>query len=199
MEDFFKAIEEIFDLANNGQGMAWAERLRTIASCLTGSRKQIYDNIIKSHETDLKVKQDPKFVYFELKERLMKFLETPVERAMRARTEYDKLTKTKGMKALQFEAKWEACLSELAAVGLPRSTYDKYLDYFDKIGVQLGESVRIDRRPRPDGAGGMVTRPPETWEEAHFVVIELEGIRQGTKAIHSGPTEAVRDQWPGWK
>ena len=41
----------------------------------------------------------------------------------------------------------------------------------------------MDRRPRPDGAGGLTTRLPETWEECHEVLCELEGVKAGSKAF----------------
>ena len=91
--------------------------------------------------------------------------------------------KTRGMSALQFEAEWEQIHAELDEVGLTINPLDKFLAYIIKIGPQ-SETIRMDRRPRPDGAGGMTTRLPETWEECHEVLCELrsQGRHQG---LHS--------------
>ena len=63
-----------------------------------------------------------------------------------------------------------------------------FLEYIKKKGPSLGEDIRKDRRPRPDGSGGLVTRPPSTWQEAHAVVTELEAIRAGTRALTTART-----------
>jgi hypothetical protein len=88
------------------------------------------------------------------------------------------------MTALQFEAQWEAKHRELERVGLGLQAKQKYTQYLLKIGKEYAESVRMDRRLRKDRAGGETTRTPETWEEAHQVVLELEGIRAGNRAIN---------------
>ena len=54
-----------------------------------------------------------------------------------------------------------------------------------KVGTPVSETIRMDRRPRKDGAGGLTTRLPETWEECHEVLCELESMKAGTKAFHS--------------
>ena len=74
-------------------------------------------------------------------------------------------------------------LAELEEVGLGKSKLEKYLAYVEKMGPALGEEIGKDRRPRPDGGGGTVTRAAATWEEAHEVLVELEGLRAGTRAL----------------
>ena len=86
------------------------------------------------------------------------------------------------MSALQFEAEWEQINAELGEVGFMINPLDKFLAYIIKVGSQ-SETIRMDRRPRPDGSGGMTTRLPETWEERHEVLCELEGVKAGTKAF----------------
>ena len=49
----------------------------------------------------------------------------------------------------------------------------------------MSETVRMDRRPRPGGKGGLVTRTPETWEECHEVLVEYETIKAGSKAFNA--------------
>ena len=55
--------------------------------------------------------------------------------------------------------------------------------YLEKVGQQSSEDIRRDRRPRDDKAGGTVIRPPETWEEAHAVLVEIEGLKAGSRAL----------------
>ena len=86
------------------------------------------------------------------------------------------------MSALDFEAEWERVLQDLNDIGLGKSELEKFLAYIEKVGSMLGETIRLDRRPRPDGAGGETTRDPRTWEEAHEVLIELESVRAGARA-----------------
>ena len=56
----------------------------------------------------------------------------------------------------------------------------------------MGEAIRMDRWLRPDGDGGMVTRTAKTWEEAHLVLLEYEGIKAATKALkHAGGAQGA--------
>ena len=51
-----------------------------------------------------------------------------------------------------------------------------------KVGPHANEEIRRDARVRHDNAGGTTFRDPNTWEEAHEVVVELEKLRRGTGA-----------------
>ena len=104
---------------------------------------------------------------------------------MRVRREWDNLVKTRQMTALQFEAEWEKVHADLEECGLGLSPTEKFLGYIVKVGPPYSESIRMDRRPRPDGNGGIVTRLPETWEECHEVLVEHETIKAGTKAFNA--------------
>ena len=182
--DFYESLEEIFGLANNGKGMSAKERMVTMRGCLHGSRRKIYDNIVKSkQDPDTKELLNPEETYKEIKKRLMRFTETVEEKQVRVRNNHKLLTRTKHMSALQFEAAWEEVHAELEEIGLGKTPLEKYLEYVEKMGPALGEEIRKDRRPRPDGAGGTSIRPPKTWEEAHAVHVELENLRIGTRAI----------------
>ena len=63
------------------------------------------------------------------------------------------LTKTKNMTAWQFEAEWEQIHADLEEVGLGINKLEKFLAYIVKVGPPISETIRMDRRPRPDGAG----------------------------------------------
>ena len=113
----------------------------------------------------------------------MRFLETSTEKQLRVRSEWHNLSKTRGMNSLQFEAEWEQVHADLEEVGLGLSPLEKFLAYIVKVGPPLSETIRMDRRPRTDGSGGHTTRLPETWEECHQVLCEIEGVRAGSRAF----------------
>ena len=65
-----------------------------------------------------------------------------------------------------------------------------------KVGPPVNETIRMNRRPRKDGAGGFTIRLPTTWEECHEVLCEIEGVKAGSKAFlaarAAGQTSAVQ-------
>ena len=87
VEEFYDKLEEIYGLANSGKGMAAKEMLVALKSCLHGSRKRIYDNIVKARGTRGTVLSEElsKEIYDDAKCRLMRFTETILERQLRLR------------------------------------------------------------------------------------------------------------------
>ena len=140
---------------------------------------------MKAKREILDTVKGPGEIYRAIKERLFRFLETMTEKRLRARREWESLVKTRQMTALQFEAEWEKVHADLEECGLGLKATEKFLSYITKVGPPYSESIRMDRRPRPDGAGGYVTRLPETWEECHEVLVEHETIKAGTKAFNA--------------
>jgi hypothetical protein len=57
------------------------------------------------------------------------------------------------------------------------------MSYIEKVGVSNGEAIRLDRRQRQDKNGWWSERLPETWEEAHAVVIEREAVSAGSRIL----------------
>ena len=102
--------------------------------------------------------ESPGAAYNEIKARLMKFVEGPMERQMRVKAEWDGFYKTKNMNAMQFEARWEELSAELEEVGLGKTPLEKYLAYLEKVGPVSAEEIQKDRRPRPDKSGGSTSR-----------------------------------------
>jgi hypothetical protein len=51
VEEFYEKFEDICSLANNGSGMADKEMMVALKSCLHGSRRQIYDNVVKANKS----------------------------------------------------------------------------------------------------------------------------------------------------
>ena len=82
VEEFYEKFEDICGLANNGTGMLDKEMLVALKSCLHGSRKQIYENVMKANLPE-KDDQWAGMVYQSIKDRLLRFLETPLERQLR--------------------------------------------------------------------------------------------------------------------
>ena len=116
----------------------------------------------------------------------MRFVESNMEKQMRVLNEWEGLTKGK-LSALQFEPQWEESLAELEAIGLARNERELCLNYLTKIGPALASDVQRDMRAWPDGKGGLVSRRVSTWEECHEVCLELESLKQGSKALVSFP------------
>lgn len=62
---------------------------------------------------------------------------------------------------------------------------EKIIAYIQKVGPMYAEKVRLDRRARPDGEGGTTVRVPETWEECHEVLCEMEVVKAGERAFNA--------------
>ena len=124
-------------------------------------------------------------MYRSIKKRLSRFLETTTEKRLRVKGEWDSHVKPRGMTALQFEADWETVHAELVECGLGQNATEKFLGYTLKVGPPMSENIRLDRRPRADGRGGLVIGPPETRKECHEVLTGIEGVRAGSKALNA--------------
>ena len=94
VEEFYEAFEDICGLANNGTGMPDKEMLVALKSCLSGSRKTIYENVVRAMKTQMCTDDGPGEVYRTIKKRLLRFLEPPTEKQLRVKTEWVNLTKT---------------------------------------------------------------------------------------------------------
>ena len=114
----------------------------------------------------------------------MKFIETPMERQMRELSEWDGLWK--GQKsAHQFEVVFEEAVTELELAGLGKNERELLLGYLQKVGLQTAAEVQKDVRTWKNADGTTSARRASTWEEAHRVVVELEGIRAGGEALQA--------------
>ena len=164
--------------------MKWKEMLAVLWSSLKGHRQKAYDNIMKDHRLGLAV-ENPEAVYKMIKDRLMEYTETLTEKQTRVKSEYDALFKNQ-LSALNWYTAWEKALRNLRNAGMPRTERDAFLDYVAKCGTELNQKILNDLIPRVDRTkedGSQVTRPPETWEEAHAVVKRLESIQASSKAL----------------
>ena len=198
VEEFYEKFEDICGLANNGSGMSDKEMTVALKTCLHGSRKKIYENVLKAKKSIVETEEGPGEIYRAIKKRLFRFLETSTERRLRVRNEWNALNKVRGMSALQFEAEWEQIHADLDEVGLGINPLEKFLAYIVKVGPPVSETIRMDRRPRADGSGGTTTRLPETWEECHEVLCEIEGVKAGSKAFTAARAAGLQPDYdPG--
>jgi hypothetical protein len=163
--------------------MAPQEKVVTLKSCLADSRRIVYENVVEICKADGSYDARPEHVYEEIKRRLMEFCETPMERQIRVREEWRNLRQDRNMNSLQFEAKFVKLTTELVKIGLGLSNLEKFLGYVEKCGSAASEYIRLDHRPRPDGNGGLVSRLAESWEEAHQVLVEYEGVKAGSRKL----------------
>ena len=134
------------NMVNNGQGMEASEMLATLGNCLKGSRKTIYDNIVKAAREDGSYQFEPDRVYRQIRERLLRFTETQADKQIRIKGEWAELTKHKNDSCLDFEAKWEKLRRERKKAGLIRTAAEDLIDYHGKVGDAYSKLIRLDRR-----------------------------------------------------
>ena len=160
------------------------------------------ENLMETDDTGaLKDKSGPVKIYDEVKDRLMQFLETDTARQLRVRASWDVLMKGK-RSALEFGAEWDKLLAELEEVGLPRDAKSLALDYLLKIGTAETEKIRMDRRERPMPDGTMRLRVPETWQEFHEVLCEVDSVKGSAKALtvaRAGPQSGHPKPRSSWR
>ena len=87
---FLKALEDIFTIDNGGRGMGHAERPVCLRMFLHGTRKMVYENVVKSVNKDDVNENNPQAVYKRIKDELMRFSETAMEKTVRVRNEWKK-------------------------------------------------------------------------------------------------------------
>ena len=106
-----------------------------------------------------------------------------MERKVRIRNDWKIFVRTRNMSALEFETRFIKLSTQLEGVGFPLGTEEKYMSYIEKVGVDMGQTIRLDRRQREDENGWWSERLPETWEEAHEVLIERESVLSGSRKL----------------
>ena len=127
-------------------------------------------------------------MYKRIKAKHLMFSESPEEREIRVDAEHVALAKGK-MTGHQFEPLFEASVTELETVGLGKSKRELYLSYLRKMPAHLQKEIRSDKRL---WAGETQLRGPQTWEEAHRVVLEVEQ----REATHRATANAVYSTEP---
>ena len=136
-------------------------------------------DIHNADKRDGSAERDPEGVFAHIKSRLLRFVETDYERQTRVLIDYQQCQRGKKT-ALQFQPVWETLLYDMDRVGLGRSPRELLLHYLHCVGT-VREDIMKDQRPWPNGEGGLINRRVQTWEEAHIVLSELEGLRASAR------------------
>ena len=182
IQDFFDKFEDMCGLANDGSGMLPAEHLRTLGQSLKGAKLKTYDVAIKKARKLGYHDNDPDRVFQEIKDRLMRFSETPLQRQLRVSELWNNMSR--GSKTgLQWEVEFEDVIGELEVAGLGKSALDLKIGYLQKAGPQYHTDILKDTRAWPGADGTTTIRKVETWEECHVVLLELETAKSGGKAL----------------
>lgn len=105
-----------------------------------------------------------------MKNKHLVFAESREEKEVRVDAEHASLSKGR-LSASQFEPLFESSISELESVGLGKTTRELYLSYLRKMPTHLQKEIRGDKRL---WGTEHTLRGPQTWEEAHRVVLEIE-------------------------
>jgi len=195
IDSFFEELEDVCGLANDAKGMSDLERLRCLGNCLQQSRKKVYRVILKETRRSGLLRTDPGAVYETIRGRLMEFRETLLEKQNRVEGEYHNLSKG-SLSALQFLPLFEAVTSEMDLSGVGLSERQLLLGYLRKVGKDYRAEILKDRRLYKATSGGEQDqmRGAQNWREAHRILLEMESVSAGTKAlvaaVDGGPTTA---------
>ncbi|CAK9039750.1 unnamed protein product [Durusdinium trenchii] len=175
---FYEEFEDVCALANSCRGMNAREKLLALRARCRGSRLKTYQNLYRSAWKSGEVLEDPEAVYERIKSKHLMFSESREEREIRVDAEHVALMKGK-LTGHQFEPLFEASVAELEAVGLGKTQRELFLSYLRKVGTSLQREIRSDKRlwGHEDKLRG-----PQTWEEAHRVVLEYEQREATNKA-----------------
>ena len=88
---------------------------------------------------------------------------------------YDHLEEM-GVSVVQFSPLFEKAIANLNRLGIGKGERDYYLSYLVKVGLEYKKIILKDRREYPGVDGVMRTRAAETWQGAHAVLLEHEGL-----------------------
>ena len=191
VREFYEHFEDNCQLANDCRGMSFREMLVALRPRCKGARLKTFQIIYKREWKAGVVQSDPEAVYNMIKKKHLMFAETVAEKEIRIHAEWTALRKGK-LTGQQFEPLFESAITDLESVGLGKSVRELYLQYMQKINSELQLAVRTDRRIWP---GETIIREPETWEEAHKVVLEFEQRKHLTK-VAAQSVLATRDGTP---
>merc|ERR1712194_453714 len=84
--------------------------------------------------------------------------------------------------ALQFEAVFEEAVAELELAGLGKNQRELLLGYLQKVGKESAAEIQRDVRQWATDVQDLPRRV-STWIEAHKVLVEVESMRAGGRAL----------------
>ena len=125
--------------------MSPIEMVRTIGSCLKGSRKQAYKVELRTARQDGRLKEHPDAVYASIIARLQEFREGLLEKQQRLNGEWKNLSRGRKT-ALEFMPVFESLVSEMELAGMGKSDRDLLLGYLGLIPPNHRPDVLKDRR-----------------------------------------------------
>ena len=185
---FYEEFEDVCGLANSCRGMGHREMLLALRARCRGSRLKTYQNLYRAAWKSGEVVSDPEAVYERIKNKHLMFSESREEREIRIDSEHASLMKGK-LTGHQFEPLFEHSVAELESVGLGKTVRELFLSYLRKVGPTLQKEIRSDKRLWGKEAG---LRGPQTWEEAHRVVLEYEQ-REATNRATANAVYSLQD------
>ena len=152
VEEFFKEFEYTTGL---GDGMTQSELFVALRTCLSGTKRQMYDHVKSSRTEDGTIMlENGSLMYAEIKARLMRFTKTHEEKQTAVLDEWQRLMKGK-LTALQFEVPWQKLTSKLVTLDLGRQPQELLLSYYAKVGKTLAGAIKKDRRNYPSKPGNL--------------------------------------------
>jgi len=184
-------FENTIGLANDGRGMAPAEKLITLGHCLRQSRLVVYELLIERNQRSGKLQTEPQKVYSEIIARLMEFSEGMFERQGRVQREFSNLQKG-NLKGLQFQPLFEAAVDELDMVSLGKSPRELLLACLEKIGPKSRNDILKDKRI---WGSSCEARAVDTWREAHRIRIEVDALEEGGRSFHAAIGHRQDQAW----
>jgi len=140
VDNFLEEFTSMTGLANDGRGMKVSEMLLTLGSCLEGSKKLVYQHLMRVARRLGRVKTSPQEVFDEVVARLSEFKESLLERQRRVQGEFEDLTK-RNLSALNFLPLFERACDELDQANLHKGDVELLLAYFLKVG-DIGPASR---------------------------------------------------------
>ena len=185
---FYEEFEDICALANACKGMNHREMLIALRSRCRGSRLKTYTNLYRAAWKSGEVLDHPEAVYERIKKKHLMFSESREEREIRIDSEHVSLMKGK-LTGHQFEPLFEHSVAELESVGLGKTPRELFLSYLRKVGPSLQKEIRSDKRL---WGSESTLRSPQTWEEAHRVVLEYEQ-REATNRATANAVYSIQD------
>ena len=102
----------------------------------------------------------------------------------------------RNMSGLQFLPRFEHAVAELEFAGLGKSDRELLLGYLRRLGNPYRAEILKDKRAYAVPSGDTL-RGPQTWKEAHRVLVEYKQLVEGNKALIGALGEALLPESDG--
>ena len=180
-EDF----ESVCGLANNCRGLAPQEMLVALKSCLKQSRADVFANQMKAARASGELERDPRAVYDKIMETILATRETSLEVQSVLDKEWASDAGKGRRTAHQFHPVFQKLVTDMEACGLGKSERELFLGYLRRMTPQVRADILKWRAEFPDRSAGGAPgiRGPETWQEAHTVLVQLERYQDQSRSF----------------